>query len=78
MQYRLRTLLIVLAIGPPLLAGAWIIRDILNDIVPRILYPVFVAAITTISVLLAVFLGTTVGSIIVERRRLPCVPFHRD
>ena len=27
MRYRLRTLLIVLALGPPVLAGAWIARD---------------------------------------------------
>ena len=31
MRYRLRTLLIVLALGPPVLAGAWFItRDLLT------------------------------------------------
>ena len=28
MRYRLRTLLIVLALGPPLLAGLWLARDV--------------------------------------------------
>jgi len=30
MQYRLRTLLIVLALGPPVLAGAWLILPVLR------------------------------------------------
>jgi len=32
MRYRLRTLLIVLAVGPPLLAGAWpVLKPIADD-----------------------------------------------
>jgi hypothetical protein len=58
LRYKLRTLLIVLTIGPPLLAGAWFVRYDLLPSLAIVLGLLFVATMLGIcTALLTWFLG---------------------
>jgi hypothetical protein len=68
MRYRLRTLLIVLAIGPPVLAGVYLFREliVLLDLAPI----VFVLAIAYVLVIIECFVRA------LQRRALCHDPIH--
>jgi len=69
MRFRLRTLMIVLALGPPVLAALCAARYFLSSIVPAILDLVFLAGITAIGAMFAVVVSVAVGSFFVKRSR---------
>ena len=68
MRYSLRTLLVVLALGPPVLAGAWFIRVELGLITPLVLFLIeaslgvllYLAAVLAVGFGLSVAIASTV------------------
>jgi hypothetical protein len=58
MQFRLRTLLIVLALGPPLLAGLWLSSETIALVALTVIgFLLFVAVLAGISVWCAICLA---------------------
>jgi hypothetical protein len=71
-RYRLRTLLIVLALAPPALAGVWCNWEILSEVVPVLLqFLACVAFLVAVAVSCAMGLASLVDAALNpwERRR---------
>jgi hypothetical protein len=67
LRYRLRTLLIVLALGPPLLAGAW------WAIAPSLGYPLLVNALVVLWLSMVVGLGAVAWLMTISRPLPPAI-----
>ena len=62
-RYKLRTLMIVLALGPPVLAGVWCNWEILSEVVPVLLqFLACVAFLVAVAVSCAMGLASLVDA----------------